>query len=82
MVNDNCKKARTFIKETTRTQYENTVYEAKLTPEQKEILDLHILEARSIVSIAMKLHCTTTHVTEKLRSTYKSIYSVMKSTLN
>jgi len=81
-MNDNCKKARTFIKHTTRTQYNNTVYEAKLTPEQKEILDMHILEARSVVNIAMKLHCTTTHVTEKLRDTYNSIYSVMKSTLN
>ena len=81
-MNENCKKARTFIKEATKTQYENTVYEAKLTPEQREILDLHILKARSIASIAMKLHCTTTHVTDKLRSTYKSIYSVIKSTRN
>ena len=79
-MNADCKNARTFLKQATRTEYNSVVYEAKLTPEQETILNLHILEAKSIIAISMKLHCNTTHVKEKLSDAYKSIHKVIKST--
>lgn len=69
-MNPDCKAARSFLKCATRSEYNAIVYEAKLTPEQEEILNRHILKAETIVKISLDLHCSVANVKARLHEAY------------
>lgn len=73
-----CKAARSYLKEATRSEYNEIVYEAKLTPEQEEILLRHILNAETLVKISLGLHCSIANVKKQLHEAYMKISKVMK----
>jgi phosphoserine phosphatase len=73
----NRKAARTFLKRAIRTEYNSAVYEAKLTPEQEEILNRHIIKDETLVKISLALHCPVSHIKEQLSNSYDSIYKTM-----
>ena len=76
-MNPDCKAARAFLKCATRSEYNKIVYEAKLTPEQEEILNRHILKDETIVKISLELHCSTTNIKNRLHEAYNIIRKVM-----
>lgn len=76
-MNPDCKAARLHLKGATRSEYNALVYEAKLTPEQEEILNRHILKAETIVKISLDLHCSTTNIKNRLHEAYNIIGKVM-----
>jgi len=78
-MDESCKAARKYIKAATRSEYNSAVYEAKLTPEQEEILNRHILQSETIVKIAYSLHCSEFHVKESLRKSYIRISKVISA---
>ena len=76
-MNPDCKAARAFLKCATRSEYNALVYEAKLTPEQEEILNRHILKAETIVKISLDLHCSANFVKTRLHEAYNIIRKAM-----
>lgn len=78
-MNPDCKAARSFLKRATRSEYNAAVYEAKLTPEQEEILNRHIIFEESIVQMATALHCNTAHIKTRLHEAYTTIHKVVES---
>jgi len=75
-MNPECKSARLRLKQSTRSEYNALVYEAKLTPEQEEILNRHILRSETIVKIADALHCSEFHVKKSLQKSYIKVSKV------
>jgi DNA-binding NarL/FixJ family response regulator len=75
-MNPECKAARLRLKQSTRSEYNALVYEAKLTPEQEEILNRHILRSETIVKIADALHCSEFHVKKSLQKSYIKVSKV------
>lgn len=67
------KLARQRLKDSTRTEYENLIYEAKLTPNQEEIINLHILRDYSICKIALSLSCSESAVRKALSAVYEKV---------
>ena len=51
------KAARAKLKAASRSEYDKLIYEAKLTPRQEEIINLHILKDWSICKIALYFSC-------------------------
>ena len=78
-MNEFSKAARQYIKAATRSEYNSIVYEAKLTPEQEDILNRHIIHSETIVKIADVLHCSEFHVKESLKKTYLRISKVISA---
>lgn len=78
-MDESSKAARKHIKAATRSEYNSIVYEAKLTPEQEEILNRHILRSETIVKIADVMHCSEFHVKESLRKIYIRISKVISA---
>lgn len=76
-MNANRKEARNFLKTATRAEYTKAVYEAKLTPEQEDVLGRHILKDETLVQISFALHCTVARVKAQLTASYNSIYKVI-----
>lgn len=50
--------ARKRLKDSSRAEYENLIYSAKLTPRQEEIINLHILRDYPVCRIALSLSCS------------------------
>ena len=69
----NRKLARQRLKESTRGEYENLIYSAKLTPRQEEIINFHILRDCSICKIALTLSCCESVVKNELARAYDKI---------
>ena len=67
------KAARARLKAATRAEYERLIYEAKLTPRQEEIINLHILRDYSICKIALTLPCCQSLVRKELTRSYEKI---------
>ena len=76
-MNPDCKAARLYLKRATRSEYNALVYEAKLTPEQEEILNRHILKAETIVKISLELHCNVAKIKAQLHEAYSIISKVI-----
>ena len=76
-MNPDCKAARAYLKCATRSEYNAIVYEAKLTPEQEEILNRHILKDETIVKISLELHCSTTNIKSRLHEAYNIIHKAI-----
>ena len=72
-MNPDCKAARLHLKGATRSEYNALVYEAKLTPEQEDILNRHILKGETIVKISLDLHCGMNYVKTRLHEAYMII---------
>jgi len=67
------KAARRRLKQSTRTEYERLIYEAKLTPRQEQIINLHILNDCSVCKIALSLSCCQSLIRKELTSAYEKI---------
>lgn len=65
--------ARKRLKDSSRAEYENLIYAAKLTPRQEEIVNLHILRDFSICKIALSLSCSDSLVRKILSVVYEKI---------
>ena len=78
-MNPDCKAARLRLKQSTRSEYNALVYEAKLTPEQEEILNRHILRSETIVKIADVLHCSEFNVKRSLQKSYVKVSKVISA---
>lgn len=69
-MNTYSKAARKYLKESTREEFERTIYSAKLTPMQDKIIRLHILEDRPVCYIAMKLILSEATIRRALSEIY------------
>lgn len=67
------KKARERLKLAIRSEYEKLIYAAKLTPIQKQILDMYILQDLSICEIAFRLNCCESIIRRRLSEIYDRI---------
>lgn len=72
-MNEQGKNARKKLKAATRSEYLKLTYDAALTPEQQQILDLHILRGKSIFQISIEMNMSERTITQKLFATYKKI---------
>lgn len=69
----NRKLARQRLKDSSRNEYENLIFAAKLTPRQEEIINLHILRDCSICKIALSLSCCESLIRKELAIAYDKI---------
>lgn len=67
------KAARQRLKDSTRAEYERLIYSAKLTPNQENAVNLHILRDWSICKIALHLSCCESLVRRHLAQAYDKI---------
>ena len=65
--------ARQRLKQATRAEYDRLTFAAKLTPAQKQILDLHFLQDLPICEIAFRLSCCESLIRKRLAATYDRI---------
>lgn len=77
-MNSACKIARNHLKNSTRSEFEALVSEAKLTPTQEEILRRYILRGEAIYKISTRIHISERQVSLSLHTSYKSVYAVME----
>lgn len=73
-----CKIARSRLKNSTRSEFEALISEAKLTPTQEEILRRYILRGETIYKISTSIHISERQVSLSLHTSYKSAYAVME----
>ena len=64
---------RARLKCASRAEYERIVHEAKITPEQEEILRRHIVRGEPVFKIAAALHYCDGTIKKKLRIAYAAI---------
>ena len=72
-MNPECKAARKRLKESTRTEYETLVKEAKLTPTQEDILCRHILCGDSVCKISLDTSISERRVKQSLHRAYAAV---------
>lgn len=72
----NRKDARKQLKQATLNEYNDLIHRAKLTPTQREILDYHITQERSISNIAVEFFCCEATVRKRLSEAYDKIAKV------
>ena len=65
--------ARNRLKQSTRDEYERLIHDAKLTPRQAEIINLHILKDFSVCKIALSLSCSDSLVRKSLSAVYERV---------
>lgn len=65
--------ARQRLKDYTRAEYDACTYAAKLTPTQRQIIDMYILDKLSICEIAFRLSFCESLVRKRLSETYDKV---------
>ena len=73
-----CMKARQWLKASTRSDYNATVDEAKLTPTQEEVLQKHIIKDWTITKISMNMNISERQVSLSLRYSYEKIAEILQ----
>jgi len=68
------KAARDLLKAASRAQYNKLIHEAKLTPRQEEIVNLHILKDWSICKIALNFSCCDSVIKKRLAEVYDKVH--------
>lgn len=71
------KMARDFLKNSTRKEFEQVIYDAKLTPIQDKVIREHILEDKSICAIALGLNCSDTCIRRALSASYQHVFRLI-----
>lgn len=71
------KRARDYLKASTRAEFEQAVYDSKLTPIQEQILRLHILSDKTISGIALTLNCSEACVGRALKAGYQQVFRLI-----
>lgn len=67
------KVARQRLKDFTRTEYDACTYAAKLTPSQKQIIDMYVLDKMPICEIAFRLSFCESLVRRRLAEVYDKV---------
>ena len=70
---DSRKSARQRLKTATRKEYDILIHNARLTPTQIKILDLHFAQEFSVCDIADKLNRSESCIREKLSEVYDKV---------
>ena len=70
---DSRKSARQLLKTATHKEYDTLIYNARLTPTQIKIIDLHFAQEFSICSIAEQLNCCESYVRKSLATIYDKV---------
>lgn len=65
--------ARQRLKDCTRKKYENCTYNAKLTPTQKQIIDMYIVDKLPVCEIAFQLSFCESLVRRRLSEVYDKV---------
>jgi len=65
--------ARNRLKQSTRKEYERLIHDAKLTPRQEEIINLHLLKDYSVCKIALSLSYCESLIRKELAIAYDKI---------
>jgi predicted DNA-binding protein YlxM (UPF0122 family) len=74
---DNARKAaRLMLINSTRTQYQKIIYQAKLTPTQENIINLYILQDLPICTIADKLNMSEGGIRKNIAKVYDRISGI------
>lgn len=73
---DKRKAARELLNEMGRTDFYNTVREAKLTPRQEGILELKFIKDWSYVQIAFKFRVDVNVIKQDMQKAYDKIYKL------
>ena len=67
------KNARQLLKQATKTEFENLIEKANLTPIQEKILRLHFCKDYSVCKIALSLSCCDSNVRKNLSVIYDKV---------
>lgn len=67
------RKIRQYLKKCPRKEYENLVYESKLTPNQAAALNCIILEDKSLLETGDVLNCSGRTVSKLINQAYAKI---------
>ena len=70
-------KAREFLKNASRKEYEAAVFEAHLTPMQEEVLHCCITMGMTVCKAAMVLHCSEATIKKLIGTAYDKISQVL-----
>lgn len=80
-MNKYSKSARKFLKECTREEFEEAIYNAKLTPLQEEIIREHILLDKTVCAIALAKNISESCIKKNLQCTYMKLTRCFMQTL-
>lgn len=67
------KNARQLLKDSSRAVYDKLVYDAKLTPTQNTILNLHLLDCLSIYEISFRIGFCESLIRRRLSEAYDKV---------
>lgn len=73
------KQARKYLKEAVLNEYNQITQAAALTPLQKTLVDLHIIQGLSIIQISFREHISARNISNQLSKVYKKIYRLIKA---
>ena len=71
------KKARKVLQDSTLTDFQSLVKEAKISDEIAEILELRFVRGLSIVQIADRQHCSVEKVNRAIKTAYDKIFRLL-----
>lgn len=71
------KKARKVLQDSTLTDFQSLVKEAKISDEITEILELRFVRGLSIVQIADRQHCSVEKVNRGIKTAYDKIFRLL-----
>ena len=67
------KTSRQFLKDCSRSEYNAVTYDAKLTPTQKQIADMFIVDRLTICEISLRLACCESIIRRRLSEIYDKV---------
>ncbi len=71
------RQARAWLRTCSRWEFERVVYAARLTDQQREVIDLVFNRGLSIVATALRCHLDASTVKRILATSYDKIYKVI-----
>lgn len=75
-MNQQSKDARQKLKKATRAEFESLVYEALLTPFQRNVIRLYICEGLTVLQIAMRLQYSEAGIRRSLSQIYEKVSKI------